>query len=286
MRRLMNAKLLSFTAATLITASTVTAAIVTVLPRTWPRAWENIDDTLIDITAGMGMKLDAMTVEGRGMTAPGDLLAAIDAERGAPILSIDVAEARAHIEALPWVKSAKVERRLPASVHVVITERTPYALWQQAGRYTLVDRDGKAIVDVPDADPALPLIVGPDAPANAGALFEALSVEPDLAARVRAAVRVGERRWNIYLDAFEGGIAIRMPEDDIAAAWTRLVGLEREHKILERDLDFIDLRLADRLVVRVHKEAATETPAPPQTQKNETQKKNPAQEKTGTGKSI
>jgi len=274
MRRLINHKMFSFTAATLITASTVTAVIVTVPPRTWPRAWENLDDTLIDASAALGMKLDAMTVEGRAMTEPGDLLSAIDAERGAPILSIDVAEARAHIEALPWVKSAKVERRLPASVHVVITERTPYALWQQAGRYTLVDRDGKAIVDVPEADPALPLIVGPDAPASAGALFEALSGEPDLAARVRAAVRVGERRWNIYLDVFEGGIAVRLPEGDIAPALTRLAALEREHKILERDLDFIDLRIADRLVVRVHKDPAAE-PAP-------TTKKKPAT----SGKSI
>lgn len=275
MRRLMNAKMLSFTAATVITAGVTTFVIVAVPPHTWPRAWANLDDTLIDVSAAMGMKLDAMTVEGRSMTAPEDLLGAIDAERGAPILSIDVTETRAHIEALPWVKSAKVERRLPGSVHIVLNERTPYALWQRAGRYTLVDRDGKAIVDVPAADPALPLIVGPDAPANAGALFEALSGEPELAARVRAAVRVGERRWNIYLDAFEGGIAVRLPEGDIAPAWARLATLERDHKILERDLDFIDLRLADRLVVRVHKEPATET-APPQ------QKKKPAT----TGKSI
>ena len=255
----MSPKILSFTAAMLVTASTVTVVFALAPPHTWPKLWANLDDTLIDVSAGLGLKLDAMTVEGRGMTAPDELLGAIDAERGAPILSIDVAEARAHIEALPWVKSAKVERRLPASLHIVLDERTPYALWQKAGRYTLVDRDGKSIVDVPEADPALPLIVGPDAPVNAGALFETLAAEPELAARVRAAVRVGDRRWNIYLDAFEGGIAVRLPEGDIAPAWSRLATLERDHKILERDLDYIDLRLADRLVVRVHKAAAPET---------------------------
>jgi len=216
-------------------------------------AREQFHTTTLDVSAAVGMRLDALTVEGRAMTTPQDLLSAMDVERGAPILSIDVADARTAIEQLPWVRSAKVERRLPGTVHILLEERTPYALWQRGTRYTLVDRDGTAIVDVPESDESLPLIVGPDAPAHAAALFEALFTDPDLAARVRAAVRVGERRWNIYLDSYEGGIAIRMPEDGLAAAWTRLAGLEREHKILERDLEFIDLRLPDRLIVRVHK---------------------------------
>ena len=221
------------------------------------------DGTMLDLSAAMGMKLNALTVEGRAMTSREDLLGAIDVERGSPILSINVADARTAIEALPWVKTAKVERRLPDAVHIMIEERTPFALWQRDGRYTLVDRDGKAIVDVPASDQSLPLIIGPDAPAHAAALFEALGAETELAARVRAAVRVGERRWNIYLDSFEDGVAIRLPEGDVAAAWRRLAALEREHKILERDLELIDMRLEDRLVVRVHKDPAAVSAAPP-----------------------
>lgn len=233
-------------------------AAVKFMPVTPNVAMADSDGTMLDISAALGMKLKALTVEGRNMTSRDDLLAAIDVERGSPIMSINVAQARAAIEALPWVKTAKVERRLPDSVHIMIEERTPYALWQRDGRYTLVDRDGKSIVDVPTADQSLPLIVGPDAPAHAAALFEALGTQTELAARVRAAVRVGERRWNIYLDSFEGGIAVRLPEEDMAGAWTRLATLERDHKILERDLDFIDMRLDDRLVVRIHKDAAAE----------------------------
>ena len=260
MRRMMTRKSLTLTAATLMTAGVVAAVALTLPPHAVPNALARFDSTMLDVSAALGMKLDSMTVEGRAMTAPDELLAALDVERGTPILSIDVAQARTAIEALPWVKSAKIERRLPGSVHILLTERTAYALWQRGGRYTLVDRDGKSIVDVPESDPSLPLIVGPDAPAHAAALFETLSTEADLAGRVRAAVRVGDRRWNIYLDAFEGGIAIRLPEGDVGAAWARLAELERDNKILERDLDFIDMRLNDRLVVRVHKDPAAETP--------------------------
>jgi len=262
MRRLINRTALTWMAVALAAAGIAATAKYAEMPPAVAEALARLDGTMIDLSAGLGMKLNALTVEGRAMTAREDLLAAVDAERGAPILSIDVANARVAIEALPWVKTAKVERRLPDSVHILIEERAAYALWQQGKRYTLVDHEGKSIVDVPAADQSLPLIVGPDAPAHAAALFEALKAEPALASRVRAAVRVGARRWNVYLDSFEGGIAIRLPEGDIAKAWTRLATLERDHKILGRDLDYIDLRLEDRLIVRVHKAPVPEsTPA-------------------------
>ena len=258
MRRLMTRKALMWTTVGLLAAGGAAAVKFAPAKVGLPEDFANMDGTLLDISAALGMKLDALTVEGRNMTTREDLLAALDVERGAPILSINVADAKTAVEALPWVKTAKIERRLPDAVHILLEERTPYALWQRDGRYTLVDRDGKAIVDVPDADQSLPLIVGPDAPQHAAALFEALGAETALAGRVRAAVRMGARRWNIYLDSFESGIAVRLPEGDVAAAWTRLATLERDHKILERDLDFIDLRLEDRLVVRVHKEPGQE----------------------------
>lgn len=263
MRRLISRTTLSWTVAALAVAGGATAVKFAPKSPAMIEIMARLDSAMIDGSAALGMKLNALTVEGRNMTSRDDLLAAVDVERGAPILSIDMAQARTAIESLPWVKTAKIERRLPDSIHILIEERAPYALWQQGNRYTLVDHDGKSIVDVPAADRSLPLIVGPDAPAHAAALFDALKAEPDLAARVRAAVRVGERRWNIYLDSFEGGITIRLPEGEVAAAWTRLAALERDHKILERDLDFIDLRLDDRLVVRIHKDETAEpiTPA-------------------------
>jgi cell division protein FtsQ len=206
----------------------------------------------IDATAVAGLRLEALTVEGRAQTSAEDVLAALEVSRGAPILTIDPAEARAALEALPWVKAAQVERRLPNTVHVIIQEREPYALWQNGTRYTLVDRSGHPIVAVPEADPTMKLIVGADAPQHAADLFEDLDTQPDLAGRVRAAVRVSQRRWNIYLDTFEGGIAVRLPEDNVRAAWARLASLEHDYKILSRDLEFIDLRLPDRLIVRLH----------------------------------
>lgn len=206
---------------------------------------------MIDVGAALGFRLEALTVEGREQTAAADLLGAMDAERGTPIAAIDVSNAREKIEALPWVKTAKIERRLPDTIHIVLEERVPYALWQRDARYTLVDHEGHLIEDVEETNTRLPLIVGPDAPKHAAALFTVLAQEPELAGRVRAAVRVGARRWNLHFDTFENGIAVRLPEDNMEDAWHRLADLERNHKILARDLVFVDLRLQDRLIVHL-----------------------------------
>ena len=65
--------------------------------------------------------------------------------------------------------------------------------------------------------------------------------------KVRAAVRVSGRRWTLTL---ANGIDVQLPEDDPAGAWVRLAEYERQHKVLARDVEVLDLRLPDRLIVR------------------------------------
>src|SRR3546814_9628127 len=59
-----------------------------------------------------------------------ELLAALGIGRGEPILRFDPDAAHEAILALPWVKTASVERRLPDTIFVRIEERRPMALWQ------------------------------------------------------------------------------------------------------------------------------------------------------------
>ncbi|MDX2223777.1 MAG: FtsQ-type POTRA domain-containing protein [Rhodospirillaceae bacterium] len=222
-------------------------------------------DAVLDASAAAGLRLENLTVQGRVQSRPQDILAAVDHERGAPILAIDVEQTREAIEALPWVKSAQVERKLPQTVHVVIQEKTAFALWQRGQRYTLVDAEGNAIVDVTGQYGDLPLIVGAGAPRAASRLMDSIAGRPNLAGRLRGAVYVGERRWNVLFDSLETAAAVRLPEGDIAPALDRLAALERDHKILLRDLEFIDLRVPGQLIIRVRKPdgAVAPSPAPP-----------------------
>jgi cell division protein FtsQ len=70
---------------------------------------------------------------------------------------------------------------------------------------------------------------------------------------VRASVLVGERRWNLRL---KNGIDVRLPETDVAPALERLVALDNEKNLITRDIVAIDLRLPDRVTVRLSEAAA------------------------------
>jgi len=202
----------------------------------------------IDATAGAGYALAALEVEGRKETPKEDVMLALGAIRGDPILDIDLEAARQRIVDLPWVTEAVVERRLPGTLRVTLTEAQPLALWQKKGTFYLVSRTGDvlAVKDVARFG-KLPVIVGDAAPQKAGDLFAMLALEPDLQRRVTAAVLVGNRRWNLRLD---NGVDVKLPETDAAGAWLRFAGLERQHHLLDKDISVIDLRQEDKLVVR------------------------------------
>ncbi|TCS62198.1 cell division protein FtsQ/DivIB [Varunaivibrio sulfuroxidans] len=212
------------------------------------RIYEQARWAAIARSADLGLTVKDILVVGRRMTARGDLLNAVRLSRGAPILAFDFKAARERIEQLPWVKTASVERMLPNTVVIRVHERTPMALWQNDGQFALIDEDGEVITRKHlERFADLFVVVGPDAPEHIGGLLEILSSQPALMRRVRAAVRVGGRRWDLRL---AGGIAVRLPEKGALTAWKRLARYEREHDVLARDVRILDLRLPDRLIIR------------------------------------
>ncbi|MBV9653430.1 MAG: FtsQ-type POTRA domain-containing protein [Acetobacteraceae bacterium] len=199
-------------------------------------------------TASAGLRIKDVVITGRQNTPESLLRAALGVKPGDPILGLSVADARARIESLSWVEHATVERRLPATVVVGLEERRPFAIWQNGGKFTLIDREGQVVADGDLARfNTLPLVVGPGAPVSAAPLIDALNARPALMARVVAAVRIGERRWNLRL---HGGMDVLLPEGAETAALDRLGTLQTDQALLDRPLQVVDMRLPDRLVIR------------------------------------
>jgi cell division protein FtsQ len=254
--------------------------IVAVIGGTTLYAWrtggaDRLEDMVHDAARGTlsasvraGLQVTDVLVEGRERTSARDVLAVLDARRGAPILTFDPHQAKAELETLPWVRRAIVERRLPNTIHVRLEERAPMALWQRGGRFAVIDRDAKEIPGVDPGDFAkLLIVVGDDAPEHAGALIALLDTEPNMRGRISAAVRVGGRRWNLNLD---NGVVVNLPETNAGAAYERLAQLARDNGLVERDLVSVDLRLPDRLILRAKDNAPATTPvnAPSQRRNN------------------
>jgi cell division protein FtsQ len=225
------------------------------------REWNAVADGALTATASFGLNLQTVEVHGRGETRQADIIGALGAPRGAPLLGLDIAAMRERLTALPWIVSAEIERRYPDRLLVTVKEAEPMALWQRNQKLFLVSRAGK-VIETADLGKysKLLVIVGDNAPAHAENLFDLLGREPKLKERVTAAVFVGKRRWNLR---FDNGVDVKLPEEDPAAAWSRLAELQDQHGLLERDVRIIDLRLPDQVVVRRAHPATPEDPDAP-----------------------
>lgn len=211
----------------------------------WDDAWDRVDAMMADA----GLTVQSVTLEGRAETARTDIIRMLGIKRGTLMMDVDVDEARARLEALPWVQSAEVRRVWPDRIYVRVVERKPVAIWQNEGELAVIDQTGHAIAgeDVTRFT-NLPLVVGKGAQTAAAGLLELLARQPQFRNHVKAAVRVGERRWNLRLD---NGVEVRLPEEGAEAALAELVRLAREQDILSRDIKAIDLRFPDRLIVKL-----------------------------------
>jgi cell division protein FtsQ len=214
-----------------------------------------LGDGLVSVSADAGFVVNKVLAEGRQQTTSSQVLRALDVRIGHPIFDINLEAARERVAALPWIETVTVERRLPDTLYLRIVEAEPMALWQHDRQLRLLSRKGEVIAEQqPQRFAALPLVVGAGAPEHTAELLEMLATQPDLQVQVRAAVRVGERRWNLHL---VNGTDVKLPEDGAAEAWSELARLERDFGILERDLSVIDLRVPAQLLVRLAPTAVT-----------------------------
>jgi cell division protein FtsQ len=188
-----------------------------------------------------------VVVEGRHLSSKDDVFDALGVAQGTPILSVDTQEAAARLGKLPWVDSAVVERRLPDTVAVVLTERVPLARWQHDEKVYVIDSVGRVISAAkPEDFTSLPVVVGAGAAPSAQNLLSLLKAYPDIREITDSAVRVSDRRWDLHLTS---KIVVRLPESNLDNALHRLSVLIAQEKILDRKIVAIDLRIEDRLVI-------------------------------------
>ena len=208
----------------------------------------NTNDKIWQQTAKFGFKVENVYLEGRKFTSLYDVSKAMGVKTGTPILAISLEDMRLRLQAIPRVKYAEVARVLPDQLHVQIIEREPAAIWQNENKLHLIDNDGVVMEYV---DPAqyknLLLVVGEDAPAHIHDLFNVFALEPEMYKNVAAALRIGERRWNIR---FKNGMELKLPEKDAEVAWQAFSHIEKEQKIMERMVKSVDMRLPDRIFIK------------------------------------
>ena len=201
-----------------------------------------------------GFRIVSVALAGQHHVSREEVLAIAGVTGSTSLLFLDVEQTRERLKTNPWIADATVLKLYPGELQIGIKEREAFALWQKDGQVSVIADDGTVLE--PYVSPRLielPLVVGRGAETRAKEFLALLDRYPALRAFVRAAVLVGERRWNLRLN---NGIDVRLPETDIAPALERLVALDKEKNLITRDIVAIDLRLPDRVTVRLSEAAA------------------------------
>ena len=246
--RLASRRALKWAALALAGGGVVAAAIWVVQPGTLANVGDDIRAGFVSVTADAGMTVQQIDASGTQRTSAAAIRAAVGVDIGTPIFEVDLAAARDRVQAMGWVDSATVERRLPSTLHVQIVERTPVALWQRNQRLVMVDRAGTEIDSESVSQFAhLPIVVGDGALRHMPRLLDAMAADPALSRRVQAAIWIGGRRWTLH---FDNGLEAKLPESEIGAAWARLVREIGDHRLLDEPIAVVDLRLPDRTILR------------------------------------
>jgi len=202
----------------------------------------------------VGFGIDRVTISGIAELSEVEVLVAAGIDSKTSLAFFDADEARKRLEAAPLIREATVRKLYPSEVAITLTEREPFALWQVKGELFVIAADGTVIDKMDDGRFAhLPLVVGADAN-NRAREYIALRAEAGaMAPHIRAATLVSGRRWNLKLD---NGMDVRLPEAAPAEALKRLVALQSDYRIMDKDLLAIDLRQPDRVVMRLTEEGA------------------------------
>lgn len=215
------------------------------------RQLEDLRDTGAN---AVGFRIASISLSGNRQVTREEVLATAGVTGNSSLLFLDVDRARDRLKTNPWIANATVLKLYPGALKIAVTERKPFALWQKNGRVVVIAADGTVLEPyVARRFTVLPLVVGKGADVRAHDFFAVVDRFPDIRRRVRAAVLVAARRWNLRLD---NGIEVRLPETGLERALATLVVLDRRQKLLARDILAVDLRLPDRVTVRLSDEAA------------------------------
>ena len=200
-----------------------------------------------------GFGLERVTITGLQQLREDEILRDGGLDARASLAFLPVAQVRDRLAAVPLIGSVSVRKIYPRELLVTVVERQPSALWQTNGEIFVIAADGTVIDRMRDERFAgLPLVVGETANAHTRDYLALLDAAGPLRGRIRAGTLVSGRRWTLKLD----GIDVRLPETGAREAVARLVALEDTSRLLEKDIIAVDLRMPDRLVVRLTEEAA------------------------------
>ncbi len=172
---------------------------------------------------------------------------------GENLLTLSSAAVYRRISASPWTRSVSVRKDFPDRLAILVHETEPFALLDMKGRLFIVDEKGKMLEELREsAMPFLPIISG-DPFGDREVFSEAIRLvravkETGLVSR-KNRIEIIARSLNEIAVNLDGEV-VKVGAGDYEDKLSRLAELEEEIRNRRIPVDYIDLRFANRVVVK------------------------------------
>lgn len=206
------------------------------------------------LARAFGFGIQHIAVSGQHELTEAEVIALSGLPPTSSLPFLDPASLQARLVAVPMIAEASVAKLYPDRLLIQIRERVPFAIWQKDGQVKVISEDGTPIETL--SDPRflrLPHVVGPEANLRVREFAALIDGVPEIRDQIRAGIFVSKRRWTLKL---RNGVDIKLPEIAPGAALKAFAAIERTEGLTQRAVLAIDLRLPDRITVRLTEEAA------------------------------
>jgi cell division protein FtsQ len=153
----------------------------------------------------------------------------------------------------PWIRDVSIRKELPDRLHILIKEAEPFALLDIKGRLFIVDDKGKMLEELKDSPiPFLPVISG-DPFGKKEVYLQALDLarvikEKGLLSNSDYLEIIANRLQDISVNI--DGVIVKVGAGDYEDKLLRFTDIEEEIKKRNIHIDYIDLRFANKAVVK------------------------------------
>jgi cell division protein FtsQ len=203
------------------------------------------------IASDAGFKVSHLEVRGVNRMNEQRIYERVLGQNDRAMTTLDLAALRDELNQLPWVKDARVSRKLPDTLVIDIVERSPHAVLRKPDRMVLIDDTGTELETVkPDKAKGMLVLSGLGVGQRVEDLTRLLDAAPALKPQVSEAEWVGNRRWNL---TFKTGQVLALPEGDekSAGALLSFARMDGVNRLLGGKVAAFDMRAPDRIYMRV-----------------------------------
>lgn len=190
-------------------------------------------------------------VDGVVHTPRGALDIATARYKGLNLFQIDIERVQRDLGGLGWVSGIEIEKKVPDTLRIKITERKPVALVRSGDKLLYVDAEGVGFAELSPrvGDDDLPIISdahGAELTRTVALLRELKAKDRELYSRISEIWPIAPRGFALY--DRDLGAVVYANADDVSAKYRSLYAILQSEN--DPKIEYADLRFADRVIVK------------------------------------